>query len=399
MSKFNLYQRKLFDFLFKITCYASSLFSLLFMILFLTVVITKSYNALFVTKIKLEVPKLERNLPKEHMITKIKNIIDKQLSEAADEKLSITDINEIVSIRAPYQIYDYLSDLSSVNGEVEVWVNASTSVHQYFNKHRPLSLAADKAIKNLISHNRVGNFFNWQFFTNPDSSEAEIAGIGGSLVGSLMMVGICMLVAFPLGLITAIYLEEFAPDNFFTRLIEVNINNLSAVPSIVFGLLGLTLFVVIGKLPRSSALVGGLTLAILVLPIIVTTTRQALRTVPASIKDAALALGASKLQIIFHHTLAVALPTIVTGAILSISRALGETAPLIIIGMAAFITNAPSSIFDPATALPVQIYLWSDNPDVMFAERASLAILVLLIILSIVNFLAQIIRKKYYIKL
>lgn len=401
MKDLHLYKRQLFNSAFKAVCYGSSLFSVLFLCLFLGVICLKSYNGLFATKIKIDLQVPQQSTIKERQIEQYNQFIYRSLN---DGKIQIhrRDMSSIVSIDAPYQIYNFVEKHQTLTGKhITVWVTSSANVYKYFNTHLNPNLEenVEKLVKTMIAKNKIANFFNWQFFTNTDSSEPEMAGIGSSLLGSLMMVGICMCVAFPLGLITAIYLEEFAPKNFFTRLIEVNINNLSAVPSIVFGLLGLTLFVVFADLPRSSAIVGGLTLAILVLPIIVTTTRQALSTVPLSIKDAALALGASKLQIIFHHCLPIALPTVITGTILALSRALGETAPLILIGMAAFITNMPHSAFDPVSALPVQIYLWSNNPEVMFAEKASLAIVVLLSMLSIINFIAILIRKKYSVKL
>jgi phosphate transport system permease protein len=402
MKQFNIRKRKVLDGLFKIICYASSLFSLLFLILFLSVITVQGFNGLFTTKIKLELILPPTMSDKEQVIAEYNNLIYQFLIKETDVKISSHELNKIISFEAPYQIHDFIiKHPEYIAKEHSFWVTASIDVYKYYNTHTHVELGDDirQMVVELIKEDRVANFFNWQFFTHSDSSEPEIAGIGGSILGSLMIISICICIAFPLGLITAVYLEEFAPRNFITKMIEVNISNLSAVPSIVFGLLGMTIFIAIGNLPRSSSLVGGLTLAILVLPIIITTTRQALSVVPDSIKNAALALGASKLQIVFHHSLPIALPTVITGGILAISRALGETAPLIIIGMAAFITNVPENIFEPATALPVQIYLWADNPEEIFAEKASLAIVVLLTILSIINFVAIFVRKKYFVKL
>lgn len=401
-KKIRLYRRKALNILLKATCYVSSIFSIFFLISFLLVIAAKGVGGLFITKIRVDLMVPVTVLSKELQIAEYNDLIYKSLFKISKTKIDIADLNMVVSLEAPYQIYDSVADHPEYLGsEHSFWISSSANVYKYFNSHANVALedGVEKVIKSLIKQERIANFFNWQFFTNSDSSEPEMAGIGGSVLGSLMMIAICMCFAFPLGLITAIYLEEFAPKGFITKLIEVNINNLAAVPSIVFGLLGMTIFIAIGNLPRSSALVGGLTLGILVLPIIVSTTRQAFSTVPTSIKDAALALGASKLQIVFHHSLPIALPTIVTGTILAISRAFGETAPLIIIGMAAFITKIPNGVFDPATALPVQIYLWADNPDGMFAAKASLAIVVLLLILSIINFVAIFVRKKYSVKL
>lgn len=402
MKKFNLQKRKFLDLLLKTICYVSSIFSMLFLFLFLLVIGIKGFDGLFTTKIRVDLLIPVATASKEQQIIDYNDLIYKSVIKTSKTMINMSELNVVISLEAPYQVYDQLvSHPEYVGHEHSFWISASANVYKYFNTHTNVVLEdnVERLIKGLIKQEYVANFFNWQFFTNSDSSEPEIAGIGGSILGSMMMISICMGFAFPLGLITAIYLEEFAPKSFITKFIEVNINNLAAVPSIVFGLLGITIFIAISNLPRSSALVGGLTLAILVLPIIVSTTRQALSTVPISIKDAALALGASKLQIIFHHSLPIALPTIVTGTILAISRALGETAPLIIIGMAAFITKIPNGIFDPATALPVQIYLWADNPDGMFTEKASLAIVVLLLMLSVINFVAIFVRKKYSVNL
>lgn len=390
--------RKLLNACFKAICYLASFSSMLFLIVFLIMITLKSVNGLYITKIHLEMPAPALQKNKLESIKLINQSIRQYLSESTNSTVSEDVYTQVISIKAPYTIYNHIKENKILPGDrVELWVNGSAATFKYFNSLSPLDHNAELLVKKLVKHQMIDNFINWDFFLSSDSSEAEAAGIGSSLIGSLMMVSICIAIAFPLGLITAIYLEEFAPRNFFTKLIELNINNLSAVPSIVFGLLGMTLFIFVANLPRSSAIVGGLTLAILIMPIIVTTARQALSTVPQNIKDAAMGLGASNLQIVFHHCLPIAMPSIVTGTILAISRALGETAPLIIIGMAAFITTTPHNIFEPTTALPVQIFLWSDNPDLMFVEKASLAIFILLLVLSIINFLAHLVRKKYYI--
>jgi phosphate transport system permease protein len=202
-------------------------------------------------------------------------------------------------------------------------------------------------------------------------------------------------VALPISICTAIYLEEFAPKNLFTTLIEININNLAAIPSIVFGLLGLSVLINIFGMPRSAPITAGITLAMMILPILVITTRQAIKSVPTNVKHAALALGATKMQVILHHTLPLSMPGIATGVILSVARAIGETAPLILIGMVAFIVDIPHNIFEPATALPVQIYLWSSNPETAFQAKTAAAILFLLSLLILINMVAVYIRKKY----
>ena len=236
---------------------------------------------------------------------------------------------------------------------------------------------------------------DWDFLTNSDATDPAMAGIWGALKGSLFTMLVTLLLSFPLGVLTAIYLEEFAPRNRWTTMIEVSINNLAAVPSIIFGLLGLAVFIQVMHLPRSSPLVGGMTLALMTLPVIVIAGRNAILAVPPSIRDAALAVGASPVQTVFHHVLPLALPGILTGTIIGMAQALGETAPLLMIGMVAFIVDIPGSITDPATVLPVQVYLWADSPERAFVARTSAAIMVLLAFLIMMNALAVILRKKF----
>jgi phosphate transport system permease protein len=237
--------------------------------------------------------------------------------------------------------------------------------------------------------------FNTAFFTGGDSREPEQAGVWGAVVGSLYTLAVTLLLSFPIGVAAAIYLEEFAPRNRWTDLIEVNINNLAAVPSIVFGLLGLAMFLNFFGMPRSAPLVGGFVLTLLTLPTIIIAGRAALKAVPPSIREAALGMGASKLQMVGHHVLPLAMPGILTGTIIGMARALGETAPLLMIGMVAFIVDVPRSLSDPATVLPVQIYLWADSPERAFLERTSAAIIVLLGFLIIMNATAVILRNRY----
>ncbi len=237
--------------------------------------------------------------------------------------------------------------------------------------------------------------FNWGFFTSGDSREPELAGIRGALVGSALTLFVTLILCLPIGVAAAIYLEEFAPKNRLTEIVEVNINNLAAVPSIVFGLLGLAVFLNFIGFPRSAPLVGGLVLALLVLPTIIIASRAALKSVPPSIKEAALGVGASQQQAIFHHVLPLAMPGIMTGTIIGMAHALGETAPLLMIGMVAFIVETPSSISDAATVLPVQIFLWSDLPEIAFQAKTAAAIMVLLAFLFVMNGTAIILRKRF----
>ncbi|MCW5213927.1 phosphate ABC transporter permease PstA, partial [Desulfobulbus sp. US5] len=250
-------------------------------------------------------------------------------------------------------------------------------------------------IDQLIAQGRLERHFNTTFFQAGDSREPELAGIRGAVMGSLFTLLVTLVLSFPVAVASAIYLEEFAPKNRWTDLVEVNINNLAAVPSIVFGLLGLAVFLNFFGMPRSSPLVGGLVLSLMTLPTIIIASRASLQAVPPSIREAALGVGASKMQTVFHHVLPLAMPGMMTGTIIGLSRALGETAPLLMIGMVAFIVDVPASITDPATGLPVQIFLWADSPERAFVERTSAAILVLLTVLISMNGLAVYLRMKF----
>ena len=233
------------------------------------------------------------------------------------------------------------------------------------------------------------------FLKASDSTDPAMAGVWGALKGSFLTIIVTMALAFPIGVLSAIYLEEFAARNRWTDIIEVSINNLAAVPSIIFGLLGLAVFLNFMHLPRSAPLVGGLTLALMTMPVIVIAGRNAITSVPPSIREAALGVGASKMQVVFHHVLPLALPGILTGTIIGMARALGETAPLLMIGMRAFIAVPPSGITEPATVLPVQIFLWSDEVDRAFVEKTSAAIIVLLVFMLLMNGLAIYLRNRF----
>jgi len=250
-------------------------------------------------------------------------------------------------------------------------------------------------IERLEKDNRIEKRFNRTFFTAGDSREPELAGIWGATVGSFLTLLITLVLSFPIGVASAIYLEEFAPKNHWTDLIEVNINNLAAVPSIVFGLLGLAVFLNFFGLPRSAPLVGGLVLTLMTLPTIIIASRASLQSVPPSIREAALGVGASKMQMVAHHVLPLALPGMLTGTIIGMARALGESAPLLMIGMVAFIVDIPHGFTDPATVLPVQIYLWADSPERAFVELTSAATMVLLAFLIVMNAAAVILRRRF----
>ena len=236
---------------------------------------------------------------------------------------------------------------------------------------------------------------DWAFLSGTDSTDPLMAGIWGALKGSLLTMGVTLALSFPMGVLAAVYLEEFAPRNRWVDVVEVSINNLAAVPSIIFGLLGLAVFINTLGMPRSSPFVGGMTLALMTMPVIVIAGRNAIKSVPPSIRDAALAVGASKVQTVFHHVLPLALPGILTGTIIGMARALGETAPLLMIGMRAFVATPPSGITDPATVLPMQVYLWSDEVDQAFVQNTSAAIIVLLVFLLLMNGIAIYLRNRF----
>ena len=334
-------------------------------------------------------------------------IVRSALREAVPEASGRSERRELyrlVSIGAGYQVRDLIAANPELLGTTQsLWVPASSNVDMLLKGNidaqidealRPLSNQQIAWVTALQEAGRLEKRFNRALFTNGDSREPELAGIRGAVMGSLYMLVVTIVLSFPIGVAAAIYLEEFAPRNRWSDLIEVNINNLAAVPSIVFGLLGLAVFINWAALPRSAPLVGGLVLTLLTLPVIIIASRAAIKAVPPSIREAALGLGASQTQVVFHHVLPLALPGMLTGTIIGMSRALGESAPLLMIGMVAFIVDVPGSFSDPATALPVQIYLWADSPERAFAERTSAAIIVLLGFLLIMNLTAVILRRR-----
>jgi len=279
------------------------------------------------------------------------------------------------------------------------WVTATGDVDQYLKgKPNRLKPKYKKQIDQLQADDKIKLAFNVNFFTNGDSKMPELAGIKSALVGSILVLIVTMLVALPIGVMTAVYLEEFAPDNRITQIIEVNINNLAAIPSILFGLLGLAIFINFFGVPRSSAIAGGLTLALMTLPIVIITTRAALRAVPHSIREAAYGLGASQWQTVWHHVLPLAFPGILTGSIIGLAQAMGETAPLLIVGMMAYIPDTPTSFTEAATVLPAQIFTWAGESIRAYEERTAAAILVLLSILLSMNSLAVWLRKRFEVR-
>ena len=300
-----------------------------------------------------------------------------------------------------------LADPTLIGSRRELWVPADDDVDLFWQGGISRGVAeADRRLSDrqiawidaLDDQDRMRTSFATGFLSSGDSREPELAGIWGAVVGSFLTLLVTLLIAFPLGVSAAVYLEEFAPRNRATDLIEVNINNLAAVPSIVFGLLGLAVFLNFLHLPRSAPLVGGMTLALMTLPTIIITGRAAIQAVPPSIREAARGIGASPMQVVGHHVLPLALPGVLTGTIIGMARALGETAPLLMIGMVAFIADVPGGIGDAATTLPVQIFLWADSPERAFVEKTSGAILVLLAFLIAMNGTAIWLRRRFEIR-
>lgn len=308
----------------------------------------------------------------------------------------------IVSSDTSYQLKAMAIESPELIGNtISTWLIADDDVDVYykhaFNTDKDIGRLSDQqkaVVKALHDNNQLEKRFNKSFFTNADSREPELAGIKGAVMGSIFTLLITLALSFPVGVATAIYLEEFAPKNKFTDFIEVNINNLAAVPSVIFGLLGLAIFINFFGMPLSIPLVGGCVLSLMTLPTIIISSRAAIKAVPPSIREAALGMGASKMQMVLHHVLPLAMPGMLTGTIIGMAQALGETAPLLMIGMVAFIVDVPGSVTDAATVLPVQIYLWADSPERAFLEKTSAAIMVLLGFLVFMNSLAVILRKR-----
>ncbi|MGA1931608.1 phosphate ABC transporter permease PstA [Arcobacter sp. YIC-464] len=359
----------------------SLIFSIAFLAFFLFDIIGKGVPAFNVTYLKVEVNYSEAAV--------------KDYRKAVDRKyrnvISRAWIREL-----PLMIKE---DPSLLNTKKTQWVLADDQVDQYIKGHHYRLKKKDRAlIDDMKAEGLIELKFNSIFFTRGDSKTPEYAGLYSAMVGSVLTLLITMLVAFPIGVMTAIYLEEFAEDNKFTRFIEVNINNLAAIPSILFGLLGLAIFINLFGMPRSSPLVGGLTLALMTLPIIIVSSRAALRAVPDSIRQAGYGLGLTKIEVTRDHVLPLAFPGVLTGSIIGLAQAMGETAPLIIIGMIAFIPDAPGMVTEAATVMPAQLFTWAGMPEKMYIEKTAAGIMVLLSVLISLNALAIYLRKKFEVK-
>lgn len=397
---------------------AAITFGLVFLFVLLWSVVSKGYTAFQQTELTLPVefsekvidPSSKRTSDPKVLVAAnypllVRNALAETLGVKSTDRVALKQVAAMVSDSARVTLRDMVAADPSIIGQtVPVTVLASATIDSAFKgqidltvdeKNRKVSDRQIGWMNQLVEAGVLAKGFNTGLFVNGNSSRPEAAGLGVALVGSLYLMGIVLVLSLPIGVAASIYLEEFAPKNRLTDLIEVNINNLAAVPSIVYGLLGLAVFINFAGLPRSAPLVGGLVLTLMTLPTIIIATRAALRAVPPSIRAAALGLGASKMQTIFHHVLPLAMPGILTGTIIGLAHALGETAPLLLIGMVAFVANVPSTPMDPSTALPVQIYMWANEAERAFVERTSGAIIVLLVFLIIMNLGAILLRRRF----
>lgn len=397
---------------FKKTGIAAILTALFFLAFLFFSIFSKGYTAFQQTYMELDIVFTEDVFESENLATanypKLVKTAMREMFPEVSSRREKKELYHMVSSGASFTLQDMVAeDPSLIGREKTVWVRADDDVDMYMKGKIDPSLPqserriSDNQLEWLAALKEAGKIekrFNTTLFTAGDSREPELAGILGAVQGSLLTLLITLSLSFPIGVAAAVYLEEFAPNNKLTDVIEININNLAAVPSIIFGLLGLAIFINFFGMPRSTPVVGGLVLTLMTLPTIIIAGRASLKSVPPSVREAALGVGASKLQTITHHVLPLALPGMLTGTIIGMAQALGETAPLLMIGMVAFIVDVPSSFTDPATALPVQIFLWSDSPERAFTERTSAAIMVLLTFLIFMNATAVILRKKFEIK-
>lgn len=393
-------------------------FGLLFLFLLLWSVIGKGYTAFQQTMITIPVEFSQQIIdpdnvraqnPSKLMMANYpvvaRNSLAKVLGVSLEDRTALRAVNALISDSVRTQLRDIVTSDPNVIGTTRtVSLLASGDVDSAFKgqvdmsgeeQNRRISDQQVGWMNELVGKGALEKKFNTGIFFNGASSRPEASGVGVALIGSFYMMLIVLVLSLPIGVAASIYLEEFAPKNRLTDLIEVNINNLAAVPSIVYGLLGLSVFINFMGLPRSASLVGGLVLTLMTLPTIIIATRAALKAVPPSIRAAALGLGASKMQTIFHHVLPLAMPGILTGTIIGLAHALGETAPLLLIGMVAFVANYPTTPLDPATALPVQIYMWANEAERAFVERTSGAIIILLMFLLVMNVGAILLRRRF----
>ncbi len=388
--------------------------SMSFLAFFLVSIIGTGYGAFIQTAIKIDVDLTYQEVGLEETFTPedLAGVSYRSAVRSAMRTLIPEDLGRresralygLIGAGAEFELRDIVLAQPELVGTItSFWLTASDDVDLY-NKSGLTEASAqqtrltDKQIEwysALKTDDRIVKRFNWTFLTGSDSRDPEVAGVWGAMVGSFFALGVCLLLSCFVGVLTAVYLEEFAARNRWTQFLEININNLAAVPSITFGLLGLAIFLGFFGLPRSASLVGGMVLALMTLPTVIISSRVALQAVAPSIREAAFGIGASRVQTVFHHVVPLALPGILTGIIIGMARALGETAPLLMIGMVAFIADPPTNLTQPASALPVQVYLWADSPERAFAEKTAGAILVLLVFLLMMNLFAVILRRKF----
>lgn len=396
----NLKKRHAADTRFKLYGMAAIAIAFIFLAILLFDIVAKGTSGLQQTQIRLEIHFDNEIIESGSIIKLIRNGFDKRFPEVKTDAEKRA-LYRLIPDAAKFILKDqYKADPKLVGTSANIWLPAHEKVDVFTKRNTSdwetkVTGLQKEYIESLRKSDEIGLKFNSAFFTQGDSQEPEIAGIAGAFIGSMLTIFACMIMAIPVAILAAVYLEEFAPKNKYTDLVEVNINNLAAVPSIVFGLLGLSVYLNFFGMPRSAPLVGGMTLALMVVPIIIIAARAALKAVPGTIRQAAIGIGASPLQVVIHHTLPLAAPGIMTGVILSFARALGETAPLLMIGMVAFVADIPRSFNDPASVLPVQIFLWSKNNQIGFIEKTAAGILVLLAILILLNLVAVWVRKKY----
>ena len=389
--------------------------SIAFLLILFTTIVSNAYTALVQTHIRLKVDFDAERIdphgtgdPEVILAGDFGGVVKSALRERFPDVKVRRDRRSLYAIVSPGAAFDLqklaISNPETIGTSREIWLVAGDDVDMLLKGFIPRDVPeSDRRINDkqiawvdaLTAEGAVEKKFNTRFFTSGDSREPELAGILGAVAGSFFTMAVTLILAFPLGVATAVYMQEFAPKNRWTDLVEVNINNLAAVPSIVFGLLGLAVFLNVLHLPRSAPVVGGIVLALMTLPTIIIAGRAALGAVPPSIREAALGIGASRMQATFHHVLPLAMPGILSGTIIGMARALGETAPLLMIGMVAFIVDIPKGPFDPATVLPVQVFLWADSPERAFVERLSAAIVVLLVFLVLMNAAAIYLRKRF----
>ena len=383
--------------------------ALLFLSMLFVSIISKGYSAFQQTFVQVDIFFDPDEFTNENLATaNFPGLVKTSLRTMFPDVKSRRDkkaLYKLVSPGASFQLQKLIKDNPSMIGSTQtLWVPADDDLDMLLKGHIDKTVPeGERRIKDnqlvwidkLQAEGKIEKRFNKTFFTAGDSREPELAGIWGAVRGSFYTLLLTLSLSFPIGVAAAVYLEEFAPQNRWTDLIEVNINNLAAVPSIVFGLLGLAVFINFFGIPRSTPIVGGIVLTLMTLPTIIIASRASLKSVPPSIREAALGVGASKMQMVGHHVLPLALPGMLTGTIIGMAQALGETAPLLMIGMVAFIVDIPGGFTDPATVLPVQIYLWADSPERAFLEKTSAAIMILLLFLILMNAVAVILRKRF----